>query len=290
MKTQANIEKVVENIVSVKLTVRGWTATSKANEVAREVEQSKGAGDGSCGVDVYYLDYEVAHKLGTIKSRLQAKFNLMTLPYEDGGWRIVMADQFMALMDTIAPMKEEYMEFVRTEIIARRDYLEDTAKKRLGKLFVRFPSQEELERKFDVQFDSKSVRIDEAKQYKGMSEETIAMIRDSERRIVMDGVAKACGNITMRLKDMVGDLQSRLKKDKQDKTRYGGLFATIKEVTGALKGLNITSDDKLAKLIEDTEKLAQFSPEAMRGNGWAKTVCVKKVDAVMDELLNFGRA
>jgi hypothetical protein len=288
MKTQVSIESVVENIVNVKLTVSGWTATSKANDVAREVEQNKGASNGACGVDVYYLDYDVSHKMGTLKSRLQTEFNLRTLPFEDGGWRIVMADKFMPLMDMIAPLKDEYLKFVKTEIIDKRDELESIARQRLGKLFDRFPDAGELERKFDVNFKSKAVRIEEAKQYKGMNDATIAMIRDSEKRLLMDGVLKACSNITDRLKDLMGDLRGRLGKDVQGRTRYAGLFETIRTTCAALKDLNFTGDPKLAKLIADTESLAQFSPEALRSGGWAKAAVESKVDKIMDELFNFG--
>ena len=282
------VEDICGQLVGVKLSLRKWTGVSTAEEVAREIEQSKGAGANSVGAEVYYLPYDVSHKLGTMDSQLSNWFRLRTLPFEDGGWRVVMASKYMELMDGIAGPKAERDRFIQTNILDERDALEKQAMQKLGAMFKRFPTLDELAGKYAVDFKSKPVHVKGDVRIEGLSDAAVEMIRQSEKQAVTESLTKAVGDVVFRLTNLCDDMKERLSKGSQKRTRYGGLSSTVKEVCESLKGLNIVGDPALDKLIADTQlKLTMFSPDALREGGWAAKVMEGNVDLLLKELDNF---
>lgn len=287
--SKIDVTQIASTVVGVKLSVRGWGGSSKANEAARELESTKGAEIGACGVEVYYLPEEVSAGLGQRRSALRTWFTRRSLPFEDGGWRICKAESFMELTEGLSPLKSDYEDFAEKHVVEQRDKLEVIARKRLGSMFNEFPSESDLRGRFVADFDSKSITLNG--RIEGLTEEAANMVAESERRRLQEGLTGAVESILNTLAWLVEDMAGRIGKETQKRTRYGGLIETVRGVCQPLRALNITNDPAIANLIVETERrLTAFTADSLRGGGWAGRAMEAHCDKLRAELLAVRKA
>ena len=258
--------EVLQSLVQVKLTVHFWNGVRKQNDLAREFEVSKGAEDDSCDLQVIYIPKHIQHKIGVAKSRLESFWKTASLPWEDGGWRVVTAEAFMPLLDSIAPLVRNYNDTVE-EVVGMYDEIKAEAKRKLNGMFdeSRFPSKDDFRAKYGVDNYSKPIPISADTRIAGLSEASQQLVRRSVEMQISEQLNKAVETIGERLKKLVNDMQIRLAKDDAKGTRFAGLLGTVNEVCDALATLNITKDPVVTETINKVKRtLTKYSPDDLR--------------------------
>lgn len=284
---QLNIESIIGSLVAVKMTPRGLGGNVAAVQISRDAETSHGAETGTVDSSISYLPPDIRHKIGTATSQLRTAWNTATLPWEDGGWRVVSSAGFMPLLDKIAPLKDARQRIIDDDLLKIYDEVRSASKKRLNGLFrdEDFPSKEVLARKFGVDIGSKAIQAASDIRIAGLSESAAEMIRKSVENQLREQIFLAITEVGCRLKGLVGNMLDKVTREKQDGVQYKGVQQQAIEVCESLKGLNITGDAKLAAMIDNVKKsVTQFSGDTLRSSVIARVAAKSKAMKLSDEL------
>jgi hypothetical protein len=265
MKEKIEPEAIIKSLVGVKLTIHMWSASSKRKDLAREIELIKDAEEGSLDAVTHFLSKDVKAKINSAYCQLKGTFEARTLPFRDGGLRVVTAEGFMPLVQALREPMETFNDVCKKEIIDRRDELEQACMLAQRGMFVRFPTKEQLERKYGVDFTSESIAVASDARIQGLSESAMEMVRDQMEKSMQDQIKTAITDIGTRLMSIVDDYEKRLKKPSQSGVRYGGFQKTVSKVCESLAGLNIANDPELLEIIMGIQQnLTKHDPEKIR--------------------------
>jgi hypothetical protein len=243
------------------------------------METSKGADSGTLGAKLFHLPAETVTAVGSAYSRLRDEFTRRTLPFKDGGLRIVTAEAFMPLIESLRPFMEEYERVCRTEVIEKRDSLAALCQKRQGAMYRGFPELDSLEKKYRAEFSSESITTAADARIEGITESAMEIVRRDMEADLRDRVAGAVEEIGARLMALVNDMAQRLDKPSQKGVRYGGLMDMVRQMCSALKTLNITKDPEISKVIQTVESaLTKFPPDSLRSAEFCRAVQRKKMN------------
>jgi len=284
-----NIGSVVDNLIMVRVTIRRWGGGATAEHVARDVEHQNEANNGAVKVWLRHLPKSIRHEMGTICSRLRAAVNSQSLPWEDGGWRVVRADKYMALVDSIDSHKEDFEKVVDTIVDNYHD-IKATAKKNLGKLFQEtdFPARGELRIRYGIEINPKPIQTTADIRIKGLSAEAEQMIRKSIEQNLKTQMELAMRSLVDELLSLCNGLNKRIKKVDQKGVHYDAFVKRTHKVCDALRNLNLAGDTSINELIKRTEQtLCQHNGDVLRENETARKKIAKKTESLIDELDNF---
>ena len=102
-----NNDDIVSNLVRVKLVIGGNSSgTLTANELSEETARLHGADAKSMKTSLTWMPSEYRKSLSGATSSLRAGFNSRTLPWEDGGYRVIPADRYQELVDFVGRILE----------------------------------------------------------------------------------------------------------------------------------------------------------------------------------------
>lgn len=281
--------EIVRTLIAVKLSVSQWTGNLVDRAKSRKIEADNNAEHGTASVVLHYLPPDARKRLGTAVSQLKDAWNRHTLPWEDGGWRVVPAAQYLKLLDTIAPFKAEFDAAV-SAIVDAYPQIEAEARRRLNGMFdaSRFPTQEELRGKYGAEQTEKPIPLAGDLRVEGLSVAAMQQVQKSVEQQIHASIQGTVRHIIDCLAELVQDGIGRLSKANQEGTRYGGLAAQARKICGPLRELNITGDAELARLIDDTEKAITFySGDSLRDSETCRQETKRELTKLSDALARF---
>lgn len=256
-------ENVIESLAKVRLSIRAYTAARRSAEIEREVEASHNA-DNAVRAKLVVIGADWTAPITKIQSAARAEFYRRTLPWEDGGWRVIPAAQYLKLEDGIATLRGQLRSAVADMLSHYDDILADS-KRRLNGLFqtVEFPSLSRLSAAYDMDFgcypvqspnDARIIGIGEAQQEK-MREK----MRADYSAQVRDGVVSLCE----RIRDVVLEASARFGESDGKGQRLSRLIARAKRVADEVRTLNITEDGRLKDIADRLENtIGAIPPDA----------------------------
>ena len=250
MKTNSNIaeltldlDEVVSTLVKVKLYVGGGARDARADTLSQELATAHGANVKKIKTSVRWLGEEHKKKIDAAYSALRGAFNTSTLPWEDGGYRIVPADRYQLLCDKVAELGEAYRD-AGDDIVSHWDDIMAEAHRELNGAMASLdiPTAEEFRRNIvfgltaDVVVAPKDIRI------AGLGEATVERIRNQAERNIADRITTAIDSMLANLTNLLTELVRRTDKEKQKGTRYNGWANWAKNEVAAMRPLNFTND------------------------------------------------
>lgn len=238
----------------VTLSVSCWTNALKDKKVSAEVERTYAAQNAGRYIKTLVDKAHVA-PLKAYGDAIRAYHYSMTLPWKDGGDRLLPSRLYLEYTSEIRKRTREYADLVDKFIVLYDTTLVQAARQRLGTMYdpEDYPPGSELRSKFDVELDFNALadgqdfRVD---------------VGDAEReRIASDITAKmaerqaaAQRSAWVRLRETLDLVQIRLS---HPKTLFRDtLISNIEDLVKILPGLNIANDplmDSVCKQV--TEKL-----------------------------------
>ena len=266
-----DVNEIVSTLVKVKLFVGSAYGDAKSKEMSQELATAHGANAKKIRTSVRWLADDYKKKIDAAYSSLRGFFNRSTLPWEDGGYRIVPADRYQMLVDRVADLGDEYRN-AANQIVAQWDDVMADARKELNgamaKLEIPTAAQFVAGARYDLCSDvvvaPKDIRI------AGLGEATVERIRSQAERNITDRIRAAIDSMLANLTNMLTDLIERTDKDKQKGTRYNGWAEWAKREVAAMRPLNFTDDERLNALMDRVVKLADSIDDSIRDDTKAR--------------------
>ena len=255
--TEIGIDEIVSSLVKVKLTIGCSGGKVRANELSKETAQAHGASERDISTSVKWMAKEYRALLGGVNSRLRTAFNSRTLPWEDGGYRVVPAAQYSALCDAVAEAGEAFRK-VGQDIADGWDDILAEAKARLNGAFGKLdiPTRDEFIRAQHYGMVSDVVTATADMRIEGLGEATVERIRKQAEANYAERIENAVAGMLADLTNLLTDLVARCDKDKQKGTRYEGWAKWAKRTVKFMRPLNLTNDARLTQMLDRVQALA----------------------------------
>ena len=288
--------KILERIVLVKISIRGWMGETSDKDLARAIEKAKGMKDGTTRASVYLIPDDYRLPIVNAKSVIRGWWYANTIPYDNDGWRMVSVDKFQILLDTIAEMKRTVFDPPVTRLLEESDRLRTEAIKNLGSAYdaekfdSAFPTSDKLVSRYDVDVETEAFSDPNHLLIKDIDKETVEDMRETAARRQAERVSKGVRKVVENLRDIVREVRDRVQADPK-KAKYKNLFESLKSTLAILPDLNVLRDPDLDKLITKTrEKLGSLDLQALREEPAQRKTVKKVADDIIDDLDNFAAA
>ena len=291
---QVRDEHIVSTLVRVKLTIGGnGTGRVRANELAKEIATAHAMDAGSMLAAVSWLPKEYKSLLGSASSALRVGFNQRTLPWEDGGYRVVPADRYSDLQAFVAEFRATFDAAVG-KIGAHWDDIIVDARKRLNGAFdkLTLPTRDAFVASFSVDMDSSCVVAPEDIRVVGLDEVALSRIREQSAKEYGARIESGIGQLVEQMSELLTDLIERTEKPEQKGIRYDGWAKWAKKTVAAVRPLNITKNRELDSLMKHVENIAsKLDPKVLRDSADARGIIAtmaKRAATTTDALDGFG--
>jgi len=251
-----------KDAVLIRLTVGCWNGIRAAREVSEEMARRHG--EGTVKASVQLLRDADRKPLQKTAAAIRAFFYSRSLPFEDGGWRIIRVDRMEAVEGDLRAMIRGYEHQADVWGNLYRE-TRTSCREKLGDLFdfVRFPEKDELRSLYHASFQIRPIVSPEDVDLSVVSEFEVEIIRSGLRAQQEHQLQTAQADIIARLRAAVENMATRLGKD-------GGLFrdsliSNIKTLCATLPDLNLTRDAEMDAVIRSVQfGLCSYGPESLR--------------------------
>jgi hypothetical protein len=275
-----------KDAVLIRLTVGCWNGIRAAREVSEEMARRHG--EGTVKASVQLLRDADRKPLQKTAAAIRSFFYSRSLPFEDGGWRIIRVDRIVVTVRDIWSMIREY-DIQVADWTERYRETKKACREKLCDLFdfVRFPSKEELLSLYHASYQIRPIATADMFDLPGVPEWSVGTMRNSLRLHQSHQIQAAQADIIARLRAAVENMATRLGKD-------GGLFrdsliSNIKELCDTLPDLNLTRDAHLDMMISATKKtLCDYNPEQLRVDGETRKEAARMATRIVELLDKFN--
>jgi len=285
-KKTAN-ENIIRSLVQVCLSISYWDGKVIAPELSRELQVIKHAENGAFDTRVCYLTPFYAKPITVAASQLRTYWDANSLPWQNGGWKIVPAKKYQSLMDGTVTRKRAFDEAVETLIDNYEDVYE-SAKIKVKEAFRadKFPSCAQLKEKYGIHIYRNSVNAANDVRIEGLSDAVVADIRTDVGKQYEDQINAAVANITERLREVAVDVVDRTTKDSEG-LKFATLVSKINKTCESLNGLNITNDPRIDDLIAKFQEMGKVDADTLRQSNNSRTELKSQATNVLSALDNF---
>lgn len=263
-----------------RLSISQWTARKHDKTVSAEVEKAHSAHDAG-RYNKLLVNKVLLDPISKLAGSIRTYHYSQTLPWNDGGDRLLPSALFMEYTAEIRKFKADYQTLVRTLVAAYPNEVQ-AARNRLGTMYNPddYPEPHELHNRFDiaVEFipvpDAKDFRVD-------VSEEAAQEIREQITASVNDRQTQAVKDCYRRVRDVVSKLYERLSIE--DAVFKDSLISNARDLMAVLPSLNITQDPELDGLHTEISALL-VSPQTLRHDPVARKATADAADAILSRL------
>ncbi len=274
----------------------------KSNEVAEDSAKARGADAASIKGRIHLLKPDDTKKIRAIVQQAHRFIECMTLPWEEGGWRLLKSSDYSKVQQTYQELFRQYFDEVET-LLGRYDELKAGCLQRLQSLENgRFPTATDMREKFNFRmFEDVLVKTTDIR-LSGMSPaETEALKTHIEQRVKeqyteaqkssIEKIVKAVQELHDRMTEMQqpkakGKKETSFKQDRD--TKKYPIFDNVEQMLAVAEYLNFAKDPKLAAMIENTRKqMSEFNPEQVKTSKLAQEKVIATTKSVLDELAAF---
>ena len=223
-----------------------------------------------------------------VKNRAVAFWKSMSLPYPEGGVRLIRQDKVDQFNAQMQEFRDELAEAVAT---LDRHYaeLKSAARNRLGTLFNESDYPASLEGMFTVSWDFPSVEPPEYLQQ--LNPELYQQECERMQQRFAEAIELAEEAFTGELAKLVSHLTERLsgQVDGKPKVFRDSAIGNLTEFFDRFRQLNVRSNEQLDTLVADAQQIVRgIAPQALRDNGALRqhvATELSRVQSVLDGLL-----
>lgn len=272
-----------ERAMLVRVTVSYWRASKIDQVVGEETADRKHADSDSVKSTTRLVPKEALTQVTTARSQLMAVHERFTLPWLDGGIRIlpaVLFDQYTgkvrqakaAFDDAVAAFIQDYPRYVESAPQRLGDLLDTTPMPAIAEIIGKFGVKQEVLPMPSSNDFRVAMGADQAAQVKKRIEQSIA-----------DMTAKAVGSLYKQLAEVVEKIAKTLAKE--DKVFRDSLIGNLKDLCDAIPALNINDDPQLEALRKEcSNKLANLKPDVLREEKDARQRAAEKAKSILESI------
>lgn len=269
----------------VDLNISVWTGRKMDKKVSEEVDATKGTKARAGNYHKKLLaGTDKLEKIQKIVSAVRTWNYNNTLPWSDGGSRLLPMKNFFEYKATLNNFEQQYAQAV-DEFIQEYPQLVSNSAFALGSLFDRgeYPDAESLRSKFAFKYvfcpvpDAGDFRID-------VEEQAKAELQQQYKSYYETKLAEAMKDAWTRLHDTLKHLSERMDYTDENKKKFwDSTITNATELCSLLTSLNVTNDPKLEEARQKLEKaLAGVAPDDIRESEAIRTSVKSKVDEILN--------
>ena len=267
----------------VRLSIHQWSARRCDRAVTAETAARYKADPDAGRWNKTLIARDAVHGVTQVVSAARAFHYENTLPWDDGGGRILPSKNFLGYSKRMRGYREEFESAVR-EFVANYQAYRDDARRRLNGMFDQndYPAVDEVGDKFSFSFDIDPVPIAEDFRVSIQSAEAKRIKKELEHRL-QQRLVEATRDLYVRLNDVVAKVADKL-SDK-DAIFRDSLVENVVELVNLLPKLNVGNDLQLTDLTRVTKrKLCALEPDALRKDEAVRTRAAKDAKAILEKL------
>jgi hypothetical protein len=289
--------RLEERALLVKLTISNWTANKTDKEVTDTAIEDANAQQGAGRFTKRLFGKNALRNISQVVGAARVAHRTLTLPWEDGGNRILTTDGYPHYSKTMRNYRGMMEDNVRAFIENYDEYV-NQSREELGKMFKRddYPPANEVKAKFN--FDVEPTPIPMVKDFRAKvsNEEAEAIAKDIERRqkdrldAAMKDVWKRIADVTEKMAAKLSDYQGPSKgfKNMGGGTFQESLITNITELADILPSLNINNDLELNRLHKRMiEELTQYGADELKGDVKKRQATAKAAKQIYNKVSKF---
>lgn len=274
------------NSMLVNISLSVWTGRKLDREVSQEVDAQKEAKTRAGNYNKnLFAGVDELEKVKQVAGRIRNWHQANTLPWSDGGERLLPMKNFIEYKRQLAEYEKEFTDAVQLFCVKYADLISAQAF-RMGALFKRddYPSPQDVAHKFALRYTFSPVP--EIKDFRvEASEEMLKELESQYAKTYEERHKQIAEDLWQRLHTCLKHLADRLSdaSDGDRKVFRDSLMTNAVELCGMLTRLNVTGDPKLEEARKALEAaVCNVSADDLRKHKDAR----KEVKSQVDEILN----
>ncbi len=271
---------LTKKLIIVNLSISQWSGRKYDAEASKEVDNLHNAYDAGRFNKVLIVskEFDAISKNANAARRYH---NKVTLPWEDGGQRILPIEQYFDYIKELDTFQDKHKALVKEFIDVYEDARKESESK-LGTLYKEsdYPDANELLSKFRMKYiftpitDGSDLRVN-------LSKDELKAVRKNVQDGLNEKINAAKGDIYKRITEVVQKLYDKL-NDKNGVFR-DTLIHNIEALVEFIPSINFDDDPAITKLIKKLNKLC-VSPNSIRTNVQKRAKVKKRAKKLLKQL------
>lgn len=271
---------LTKKLIIVNLSISQWSGRKYDAEASKEVDNLHNAYDAGRFNKVLIVskEFDAISKNANAARRYH---NKVTLPWEDGGQRILPIEQYFDYIKELDTFQDKHKALVKEFIDVYEDARKESESK-LGTLYKEsdYPDANELLSKFRMKYiftpitDGSDLRVN-------LSKDELKAVRKNVQDGLNEKINAAKGDIYKRITEVVQKLYDKL-NDKNGVFR-DTLIHNIEALVEFIPSINFDDDPEITKLIKKLNKLC-VSPNSIRTNVQKRAKVKKRAKKLLKQL------
>jgi hypothetical protein len=283
-----------ERAMLVTLNVTQWSARKLDQKVTNQINSEHNAATDAGRYNKLLVSRDAIKELGRIVGEARAFHYAHTLPWRDGGTRLLPSKAYLDYTAKMQAYRVEFTAAVDLFVGQYPQFVED-ARLRLNGLFNEsdYPAADDIKSKFSfrVEIDpvpeSGDFRVD-------VGDAQAEQIRADIEARTKDMMAVAVKDTYSRIGEVVGHMAERLRKfqpgtdgKRASGTFHDSLVENVRDLVSLLPALNVTGDSNLERIAARMTALCRDDADALRDNESARASVAAEAEAIMAEVSDF---
>lgn len=261
----------------IDLTIHQWAAIKHDKSVSAEVE-IKHAAKNAGRYNKHLIDKAHLAAIQAAANGVRKFHYSRTLPWADGGQRLLPSDLFMDYRDDLQKHRQAFDAEVR-DFIAKYPALVQSARQNLGSMYdpKDYPDASDLRRLFGIDLnimpvpDGKDFRVDVADE----AQEEIRAAINATVTARQEATVKECW---VRMREVLERIVEQCTKEKP--VIRDSLMENAQGLASILAGLNITDDPVIARAAVALNELVVL-PGALRASKASRDIAAQKASEIL---------
>lgn len=288
--------KLSDKTVLANFSISRWGGHRFDPKASDEIHAQKGAAADAGNYNKRLLPKGSSSKIDASTAAARDYHKLVTLPWLDGGVRILPATRYM---EYASRMKDHRQEFEREVAGFLKEYpkLKGEAEKRLGRLYneADYPTAKQLGKSFTWELVILPFPDKEDFRAGDIGIDDLRVIQADMQKRLESLWHTAMQDTGSRIVEVVQRMAERLKGYKPGKpgTRAEGTFKdslvdNVRELAAILPSFNLTGDKKLGAIIDKMQKeLCKHDADLLRDDDKLRGKVAMSADAILSAVADF---
>ena len=267
------------------LTISMWSARRHDKTASAEITEAKHAAAHAARVNKLLVPKGALQPVETAAGEARRTHRYHTLPWDDGGARILTVEGYWPYLDAMSRAKERFDAAV-DEFLACYPEFRAAGQRDLGDLFspIDYPSPRDLRQRYG--FETSILPLPDAADFRvELGDAHVEEIRADIERRTDERVKQAVADAWSRVHDVTAHMVERLTKFEQD--GRGGYFrdtlvSNVRDLASVLGALNLTGDPVLERVRQRLAlELGRFDPSELRSSPAARAETKRSAESIL---------
>lgn len=274
---------IKEKALLVSLSISMWTNAVHDDKAGQDVARRNSADSDVVILKKTLIKQDAMAQVRSCRIALRSHWLSNTLPWGDGGIRVLPSDRYQVFVKKFRELKADYIASVEA-FCKEYPKMKLEARRRLGKLYDDddFPTIDSIRRRFDCEFNF--VPIPDAGDFRvHLSEaEKKELGKDIERQVTShaQGAMKA---LVLQLKETIEMLAARMKED--DPGLRKSLVENVNKMAAEMTAFNFEDDKQVEAFKKAAETLVKgVDIDVLKEDKKARKVLATKADEILEKM------